>query len=290
MSQNKGGHGIFRPPVSLREEATGNIHTNPSTNAKSMLRFNHLKKLAMWATKDTHLPSLGAFYGNQLATLGESLGLSNDPSLITCQRCETVLHPGLNSTVRIEKNRSKVKHKCKLSGNNAQNNVVYKCHFCLHQNLKRGTPKGHVKGLCPPKPKSKHKSNSKSSLKSKPSTKPIKHEPSKLENSIISKDEVNETDVLASQVVAKGPTHIDDSSATPSSIGIPTLLEGNKRKKNSTSKKAAETPSMSAKVGDKTVGASSKRRRKSWTSLKEIAQRNEFDKSRVANLTIPFFL
>ncbi|CAL0320411.1 unnamed protein product [Lupinus luteus] len=273
MSQNKGGHRIFRPPISLREEATGNIHTNPSTSAKSMLRFNHLKNLALWATKDTPLPSFAAFYGNQLATLGESLGLSNDPSFITCQRCETVLHPGLNSTVRIEKNRSKVKHKCKLPGNKVQNNVVYKCHFCLHQNLKRGTPKGHVKGLCPPKPKS----NPKSSLKSKP----IKQEPSKLENNIISKDEVNETDVLASQVVAKDTTYIHDSPATPSSIGIPTptLLEGSKRRKNATSKKATET-----------VGTSSKRRRKSWTSLKEIAQRNELDKNRVANLTIPFFL
>lgn len=161
---------------------------------------------------------------------------------------------------------------------------MYKCHFCSHQNLKKGTPKRYIKGLCP----SKHKS----SLEPKPLTKPIKHESSKLEKTIVSKDEANEIDVLASQVVAEDAPLNDGSPATPLSIGTTTLLEGKKRRRNnSISKKATKTANMSAKVDvEKTVGTSSKRRRKSWTSLKEIAESNEHDKSRLANLTIPFFL
>ncbi|XP_029125218.1 uncharacterized protein LOC109789092 [Cajanus cajan] len=65
--------------------------------------------------------------------LSAPLVLSNTRLLY---RCETVLQPGFNSTVRIEKNKSKVRHKRKKTDNITQNNVVYKCHFCLHQNQK----------------------------------------------------------------------------------------------------------------------------------------------------------
>ncbi|KAK7258775.1 hypothetical protein RIF29_24360 [Crotalaria pallida] len=280
MGKSNGGLRNIRVPITLREEATGNIHTQPAPDAKSMLRFNHLKKLALWATNEAPIPSLGAFYGHQLASFGEAMGVPHDPSLVTCQRCETVLHPGFNSTVRIEKNRSKVKRKCNKSRDVAQNKVVYKCHFCLHQNLKRGTPRGHLKGLCPPKRKSKPKS----SLESKSPTKPVAHQSSQLEKSIINKDKAKETDVFASQVVAKDKALIGDGPETPSSIGTPTLLEGKKRKRKKSNKTAKEED------GEKTVGTSSKRRRKSWTSLKEIAQSNEGDKSRVTNLKIPLFL
>ncbi|XP_012573200.1 uncharacterized protein [Cicer arietinum] len=119
-------------PVTLREEATGKIKKKPMTNTKSHLRIEHLKKLAVWATTDPHIPSLGAFYRQHLATVSEAAGVPPDPSLITCQRCETVLHPDFNSTVRIEKNRSRVRNRHKKSGNIAQNNIVYTCHFCSH--------------------------------------------------------------------------------------------------------------------------------------------------------------
>ncbi|OIV94909.1 hypothetical protein TanjilG_22106 [Lupinus angustifolius] len=221
---NKGGPRNFP-----REEG---IQTRPSTNVKSMMRFNHLKQLALWATTEAPIPSLGAFYCHQVANMGEAMGLPNDPSFLTCQRCETALHPGLNSTVRIEKDRSKVKRKHNNYGNNnTQNNVVFKCHFCLHQNLMRGTPIGYLKGLYPSKPKSKRKSFSNSKL----STKPIKH-----------------------------MAFIHGSPVTPSSTGTPTLLGGKKRKRNNSAsnKKTSETASMSAKVdGEKTLGISSKRQK-----------------------------
>ncbi|KAK2366206.1 RNase P Rpr2/Rpp21 subunit domain-containing protein [Trifolium repens] len=270
----------FQNPITLREEATGKLKTKPIVNIKSHLRIDHLKKLAVWATTEPHIPSLSAFYGQHLATVSEAAGVPPDPSLITCQRCETILHPGFNSTVRIEKNRSKAKHRNKKYGSIAQNNVVYNCHFCSHKNLKRGTPKGHLKKICPTKDKP--------SLESTPATKPIVRESSKLEKHIVSKDEAGETHSVGSEVVVKDVTRMVGPDTTPST-STPTLLEGKKRSiSSSTFKNTFETPSKSAKVDvAKTQSKSSKRRKKSWTSLKEIAQNKERE---VANLTIPFFL
>ncbi|KAL9322692.1 hypothetical protein ACSQ67_010745 [Phaseolus vulgaris] len=272
---------VYHAPVSLREEATGKIQTKATTNTKSKLRFDHLKNLAVWSTtNDPLIPSLGAFYGHQLATFGEANGLPPDSSLITCQRCETVLQPGFNSSVRIKKNKSKVRHRHKKSGNISQNNVVYKCHFCLHHNLKRGTPKGHIKGIYP--------SKDKSWLETTPS-KYITSESSELEKDIVSNDEINEINVFPSRVLAKDVTLVD-SLATPSSTNTISLIEGRKRKQDSSlSKNAIKTTNMSSKEVAKSAGTSSKRRRKSWTSLKEISQSNEHN-SQIANLTIPFIL
>jgi len=186
-------------------------------------------------------------------------------------RCEAVLHPGFNSTVRIEKNRSKVRHRHKKFGSIAQNNVVYKCHFCAHKNLKRGTPKGHSKKLC--------RTKDKSCLESTPATKPIRHESSKLEKHVESKDEAGEIHVVASKVVVMDVADLNGMETLPCT-STPTLLDGKKQRRNSsTSKNVIETPSTS-----------SKRRKKSWTSLKEIVQSKECDNSRVADLAMPFFL
>jgi hypothetical protein len=76
----------FQNPITLREEATGKLKTKPIVNIKSHLRIDHLKKLAVWATTDPHIPSLSAFYGQHLATVSEAAGVPPDPSLITCQR------------------------------------------------------------------------------------------------------------------------------------------------------------------------------------------------------------
>ncbi|KAL5080437.1 hypothetical protein RYX36_008858 [Vicia faba] len=271
-------------PITLREEATGKLKTKPIVNTKSHLKIDLLKKLAVWTSTHPHIPSLAAFYGHHLATVSEAAGVPPDPSFLTCQRCETVLHPGFNSTVRIEKNRSKVRHRQKKFGNIAQNNVVYKCHFCSHQNIKRGTPKGHLKKICPTKDKP--------SLKSTPATKPILHEPFKLEKYKVRKDERCEILAVGSEVVVKDVAPMKGLE-TPRSTSTPTLLEAKKRSRNnSASKNTFETPSMSARVeAVKTQSTASKRRKKSWTSLKEIAQSKERDNSgELANLTIPFFL
>ncbi|KAF7810287.1 RNase P Rpr2/Rpp21 subunit domain protein [Senna tora] len=255
-----------RNPVSLREEATGKLQTKASTNVKSKLKLEHLKNLAVWASSEASIPSLGAFYGQCFASVQEAIGVPPDPSLITCQRCETVLHPGSNCTIRIEKKRVKSKHRRKKLANVNQNNVVYKCHFCSYQNQKRGTPKGHMKGICP----SKEKSSEESKLQ-----KTILHQSSRLEEGIIKKDEANETDMFASRASSMDVPVID-SPATPPSLSLNTGLLGGKKRKGIDA--------------GKTISTSSKRRRKSWTGLKETAQNSENNNSRVVNLSIPFFL
>ncbi|XP_057462944.1 uncharacterized protein LOC130753039 isoform X1 [Actinidia eriantha] len=255
--------------ISLREESSGKRQT--SVNVKSMLKLEHAQNLAVWAASEASIPSLGAFFGHRLAALGEALGSSPDPSLFPCQRCESILQPGYNCTVRIEKNAAKAKHRRRKPNISTKNNVVYKCHFCSHRNLKRGTPQGHMKELCPPK--------AKPSLKSEPSHSTIL-KPVNSEEGATGNIEVKKTDEIAS------PT-------TPSVRTGTTLLEGKRRKRNrSGSKKVAESESNSAAIDAETCGSTSnKRKRKSWTSLKEIAESGEHDNNRnLTNITIPFLI
>ncbi|KAI3830496.1 hypothetical protein MKW98_030659 [Papaver atlanticum] len=78
------------------------------------------------------------------------MGTPIDSSLFLCQRCESILQPGSNCTVRIVKNGTKKKKKQrKNSSVRPQNKVVYTCNFCLHRNLKRGTLKNQMKGILP---------------------------------------------------------------------------------------------------------------------------------------------
>ncbi|MFS7923876.1 hypothetical protein Hanom_Chr03g00266041 [Helianthus anomalus] len=68
--------------VTIREASTGKKHTN----AKSSLKLQHIKNLAVWASRDGAIPSLGAFFGHHLAASSEAFGAPVDPSLFTCQR------------------------------------------------------------------------------------------------------------------------------------------------------------------------------------------------------------
>ncbi|KAI3756431.1 hypothetical protein L1987_56251 [Smallanthus sonchifolius] len=124
-----------RMSVTLREASTG----KKQTNAKSSLKLQHIKNLAVWASRDAGIPSLGAFFGHHLAASSEAFGAPVDPSLFTCHRCESILHPDYNCTIRIEKNKKNARHKGKKTTPLPQNNTVYTCHFCSHRNMKRGT-------------------------------------------------------------------------------------------------------------------------------------------------------
>ncbi|XP_008238833.1 PREDICTED: uncharacterized protein LOC103337456 [Prunus mume] len=181
--------------ISLREELTGKKQTKgPAVNAKSALKLEHLQRLAVWAGGETSVPSLGAFFAHTLASAQEALGVPPDPSLFTCQRCETILQPGLNCTVRIEKNRSKKRRKSKKPTSFSQNNVVYTCHFCSHRNLKRGTPHGHMKVICPTK--------TKTTLKLKPA-KSISQKFVSSKKSIVAEDEVRKANEIAASEIIK---------------------------------------------------------------------------------------
>ncbi|KAL6280390.1 hypothetical protein ACE6H2_017271 [Prunus campanulata] len=180
--------------ISLREELTGKKQTKgPAVNAKSALKLEHLQRLAVWAGGEASVPSLGAFFAHTLASAQEALGVPPDPSLFTCQRCETILQPGLNCTVRIEKNRSKKRRKSKKPTSFSQNNVVYTCHFCSHRNLKRGTPHGHMKVICPTK--------TKTTSKLKPA-KSISKKFVSSKKSIVAEDEVRKAnEIAASEII-----------------------------------------------------------------------------------------
>ncbi|KAL4349369.1 uncharacterized protein DS421_10g290980 [Arachis hypogaea] len=60
-------------PVSLREEATGKIHKKPRATTRSLVEVEHLEKIAVWASHEAQIPSLGAFYGQRLATVARPM-------------------------------------------------------------------------------------------------------------------------------------------------------------------------------------------------------------------------
>lgn len=89
------------PSITLREESYGKQHKPLSV--KSMLKFDHIKNLALWAGVEASIPSLSAFFGHRLAATAEALDVPPDPSLFSCQRCDetyqllsiTFLYPDL---------------------------------------------------------------------------------------------------------------------------------------------------------------------------------------------------
>ncbi|PWA62208.1 RNAse P, Rpr2/Rpp21 subunit [Artemisia annua] len=151
--------------VAMRKASTG----KKQINVKSSLKLQHLKDLAVWASHDAAIPSLGAFFGHHFAASSEALGSPVDPSLFACQRCESMLHPGFNCTIRIEKNKTNSRHKGKKTTNHPRNNIVYTCNFCSHRNMKRGTPQNtsQQKDKTNPKSTNNKSNNTLSSFKSK---------------------------------------------------------------------------------------------------------------------------
>ncbi|XP_047338825.1 uncharacterized protein LOC124942379 [Impatiens glandulifera] len=267
-SKNNISQNVSNVSPVIMEKPLGKKQTN--VNAKSMMKLDHIRKLAVWASGEAALPSLNAFFGYRLSALTETLGASQDSSLLQCQRCKSILHPGENCTVRIEKNRGgKTRRHKKPDVSSTQNSVVYTCHFCSHQNRRRGTPKGHMKKICPAKPKL---------VKKQEPLLPVVE----LVTNPDSFSEVNNKD---NGEIVVGPS-------TPL-VGTKTmtLLESKQRKRNRSGKKKATESDDNSNVVD--LGTSRKKK-KTWTSLKEIAERSEHDNDinnhKFANLKIPFLL
>ncbi|KAF7151000.1 hypothetical protein RHSIM_Rhsim02G0230400 [Rhododendron simsii] len=226
------------PSVTLREESMGKRKT--SVTPKSMLKLDHLRNLAVWASGEASIPPLGAFFGHRLAAVREALGAPPDSLLVTCQSsepdrvanwCEFILQPGYNCTVRIEKNRAKARRK-RDSSRPYERDMSSKGQTTM-----------------------KSKSSCAIILKSVNSEKPAMSNP---EVKMTTEDLVTET------------------PATPSVSTCTSLLEAKRRKRNrSGSKKAVESESNSAALdAEKSAGTSNKRKKKPWTSLKEIAERS----------------
>ncbi|KAL1188910.1 hypothetical protein V5N11_015906 [Cardamine amara subsp. amara] len=237
-------------------------------NIKSVLRHEHLKNLALWSsTGDTPIPSLASLFGRSFAADAEATGIAINPDLVSCQRCETILKPGFNCNVRIEKASTKKKQSRFKKYNNIslpQNNVVYNCNFCSHRNLKRGTSKGQMKEIYPSKPKTPRKIKKEMMMKMPEET---------LSSMCVSSPERSVKD-----------DQVEENSVVNTPKPMMLTLERDKRIRKSKSKKPIESES----VAEKTVGGSNKRKRKSWTSIKEMAEANK--SFRGVNYNIPFHL
>ncbi|CAA3026998.1 uncharacterized protein LOC111375117 [Olea europaea var. sylvestris] len=287
----------------MGEESTGKKQGN--VNAQSMLKLDYMKDIAIWASVEAKIPPLGALYGRQLAASYEALGIPPDPSLFFCERCESILKPGENCTVRIEKNKAKTRHRRNKMKISTQNNVVYTCHFCSHRNIVRGTPKGYMKEICPPKAKQFSNSD------------PAKSE---VASTNIEANEVDNTVGLPVAAVVEGPSIITEVGSTnieanemDNTVGLPvaaavegpstsspgtplpslgvSLLESMRRKRSRSSiKKISQTENSLADANaENSVSASKKRKRKSWTSLKDIVESSKNDTNqKLTSLTIPF--
>ncbi|CAL4956335.1 unnamed protein product [Urochloa decumbens] len=147
--KNSGASGASTPgrasnqAVSIREETSGKTRVDEA----SLLRVKHLQRIAAWAGAEAGVGSVGALLGRRLAASAEAVGVPLGTATFLCQRCETVLKPGFNCTVRIRNKRNKAKQRKK--SNCCQNSVSYACHFCGDQNLILGSGKGVVKSLLP---------------------------------------------------------------------------------------------------------------------------------------------
>ncbi|KAF0925703.1 hypothetical protein E2562_017267, partial [Oryza meyeriana var. granulata] len=127
--------------VSLHEESSGKTRAD----AASLLRVQHLQRLAAWAGGEAGVGPVGALLGRRLAANAEAAGIPLGASTFQCQRCETVLQPGFNCTIRIKNNKRKARRRKNLTS--CQNSISYLCHFCGDQNLIRGRGKHIMKGL-----------------------------------------------------------------------------------------------------------------------------------------------
>ncbi|KAM5572462.1 hypothetical protein ABKV19_012493 [Rosa sericea] len=283
-------------PLSLREDK--NQGKGGSTNPKAALKLEHLQRLALWTSGEASIPSLGAFFGQKLASTQEGLDVPPDPSLISCQRCETILQPGFNCTIRIEKNRAKARRRSKKPANFTftQNNVVYTCHFCSERNVKRGTSRGHMKTICPPKIKKASNLKPAKSISQKFAT-PKKStagedKVSKLKTGTPTVDEeIPTVDKFITSSTKDEEIPTEDSPTTPMVKPAITLLDSKRKKRNKSASKKRSEPENSPAPADaeNSFSTTNKRRRKSWTSLKELAERSE-QKKNISDLSIPFFM
>lgn len=201
--------------------------------------------------------------------------------LALSRRCETVLRPGHNCIVRIEKNKTKKqKHRQREQLQPpTQNNIVYHCNFCLHKNAKRGTRKSYMKELY----SSSSKQESNVDLSGKPG------------GYIMQGVKLPEMELLLTEDLTPEKCSEKAGEKTPILLStkkrqhIATCKRGSGNYAGS-SKNSASVLSCTSKTG-KGGSSSSTKRKKGWTSLKEIAEKEAHYNTRSSGrLPIPFLL
>ncbi|XP_047064689.1 uncharacterized protein LOC124672514 [Lolium rigidum] len=328
---NAGPSSASRPTnlaVSLREETSGKTHAD----AASLLRVQHLQRLAAWASGEAAVGPIGALVGHRLATDAEAAGIPIGASSFLCQKCESVLQPGFNCTIRIKNNKKKAKRQKK--SNYCQNSIVYACHFCADQNLIRGSGKGIVKILLSSR---KPASMDIASIMLKGESMNMARVATKkgIEYSLTAVSRL-ESDRLKTFILDGPKSNLPEDSEIEKGVVLPMMDRGqlasatlgqitpqknklgevtapkgsaeqlktrstlnNKgqscvsitgKAPRSHSKSASNTKSA---LGDSTqpAGSSRKRARKGWTTLKQIAEKEELErKVKMDNFVIPLFM
>ncbi|MQL83405.1 hypothetical protein Taro_015902 [Colocasia esculenta] len=265
--------------VTLREENAGRKHVEPH----AILRLQHLQRLAIWAARKGSMSPLAAHYGRLLAAHAQREGIPLDRSIASCQRCETIFQPGYNCTIKLEKDANGSRYDRKPGI--LRNNVVYTCHICSHRNLRKGTLKGHVKNLLASRPISK----------------------TNLADSTIGK---SDKDVIVANLSDRydgfvcGKPHFDvkcspekevarnilaqDSPMTPSNKASEKKME---EKTAAESIKASNTGHCCCTTRSGKGSMPIRKRRKGWSSLRQIALSSDHMKQQqFDNSAIPFLM
>ncbi|CAM6105963.1 unnamed protein product [Calypogeia fissa] len=144
---------ITRGPQGLRQmhqhHGSSPLQRTPANQA-AFAKIEFLSQIATWAASNK-IPSLGAFYGERLASACQTAGIPSPVVNSQCERCESVLLPGVNFSVRSRS--KKRKNKMSSKGNageatatvNSFNTVVHRCNYCKYENQKVRTLKDDVK-------------------------------------------------------------------------------------------------------------------------------------------------
>ncbi|PKA60889.1 hypothetical protein AXF42_Ash006524 [Apostasia shenzhenica] len=268
------------------------IASKKDTDVSSVLKIKHLQRLATWAGGVGGISPLGALFGWKLAANAEASGIPIDKSSVLCQRCECILQPGFNCTIRIENNKNAKKQPNK-SCTLPQNNIIYACSFCLHINLFRGTAKGHIKD----------------SISSTRDMKPDNVVTSKLDRSLgepidglandpaTEKLETDENVVLATTLKTETrPTaravarHLSDPSTPITSLQKPVIFS-NKDEKMSGLKQGKLKLGGNGNSSEviESGKESARKKRKTWSSLKDKVEEAE-SSVRTISFSNPFFM
>ncbi|KAL4191330.1 hypothetical protein AMTRI_Chr07g29310 [Amborella trichopoda] len=261
----------------IREEIKGKKASNVSGthNLNSLKRIQHLHRLATLLSGKASVPCLGALLGRTLAAHEDALGIPPlESNFFSCQRCKTILQPGFNCSVQVERNRCEKCHAKR--GFAPQNNVVYICTFCSYRNIRRGMPWGHLKALFVQRPDLEVGRDAEAEIKGGIPNDGIGQENEK-ESSNAKQNQERVKDPSAGE---PQQSPVEKAGTKPITEGKSGFLERTEAIIDSPMLKTMETPLgkpvcvSSMKRGSESnssTGNSQKQRRKLWSSLKELA-------------------
>ncbi|XP_074584025.1 uncharacterized protein LOC141840043 [Curcuma longa] len=289
-SSVKGANHHVRQGTTLREEKAGITHVDVSC----ALKTQHLQRLAAWASQEARIGPLAALLGQKLASEAEASSIPLDSSVFLCERCETMLQPGTNCTIRIVKVAAKKRRRTEKSRQPCQNKVTYTCHFCSHQNQTWGTAKGQVHTLLASQQVQTPKPNSRNS---------ISHSKDKCSKGIMISEELQhdagrrnlsnpEAEPKSSTPERKATyqTELVAKSQCPVTPSMKLATKSSNKSNNGCSRPDKVGSNSAGDASGKMTGTGSrKQQRRRSMSLRKMVE-NELKEKNVSNFAIPFHL